>query len=193
MAIVICRHGQTVYNKEDRFQGVSNSPLTDKGVEQTKKLRDFIEKSFDIKLFYISPAPRVLQTFKILNTNLQKPAIIDYRLQEVCYGSWEGKHRNDIEKTLLEQREKNRFKFKHPGTYQGRKGGSYQELYCTVKPLFMEIENSRQDICIIAHHGIMIAAYKYFFKPENDALNELRISNNQVIVIQNHNPSLITI
>ncbi len=193
MAIVICRHGQTLYNKEDRFQGVSNSPLTRTGIERTKKLEDFIEKNFDIKLFYMSPALRVIQTFKILNTTLQKPGIIDYRLQEVCYGSWEGKRRSDINKALLEQREKNRFIFKHPGTYQGKKGGSYQELYGKVKPFFMEIENSKQDICIITHHGIMIAAYKYFFKPENTAINNLRIRNNQVIIIQNQNPSLITI
>lgn len=42
--IYIVRHGQTQFNVEKRCQGWKDSPLTQKGREQAKKVRDYFQK-----------------------------------------------------------------------------------------------------------------------------------------------------
>lgn len=191
MAIIICRHGETYYNLEDRFQGISNSPLTPKGIKQAEKLNIFLKKYFEVKVFYLSPAMRVIQTFEIANKDINAKHLIDYRLREVSYGDWETKSRNEIDRKLLEEREKNRYEFTHPGQYNGIKGESYLDVFERVKPLFHKLDQVHDDVCIISHHGVILAAYKFYFQKSNLDLNKLRISNDEIIVVKNHTPRLM--
>ena len=47
--LYITRHGETKWNREKRFQGWKNSPLTEKGVLDGKKLNEIVkEKKIDM-------------------------------------------------------------------------------------------------------------------------------------------------
>ena len=65
MKLYFVRHGETLWNTMGIFQGIKNSPLTEFGKEQTRKLKESLK---DIKFthFYSSPLGRALETINIL-------------------------------------------------------------------------------------------------------------------------------
>ncbi|MBF1095463.1 MAG: histidine phosphatase family protein [Solobacterium sp.] len=88
------RHGETIFNLENRMQGITDSPLTSKGIEQilqtTEALRN---QSFNSA--YTSPLPRTIQTAKlILEPHHMHVKIFD-SLREFSYGSWDGNIKNE--------------------------------------------------------------------------------------------------
>ena len=93
--VYIVRHGQTDTNKTFGINGSgTNLPLNETGRQQAENLRD----SFDInKIDYVysSPLKRARETAEILNQGKHE-ILIDDRLTEVNYGSWDGKDPRDI-------------------------------------------------------------------------------------------------
>lgn len=184
MAIIFCRHGQTKFNLEDRFQGVSDSELTDLGISTAKKLNDFLISNFEIKKFFISPLPRVRQTYSYASKSIDAEMQIVPELREVCYGEWETKVRSELPEDLLALRKKGRFTFVHPGSYQYISGESYKDVYERLTPFFEMLKKSKEDICVIAHNGVLIAAEKFFENLSDDIADEVRESNDEVIIIR---------
>lgn len=186
MKLIFCRHGQTEFNLADKFQGVSDSPLTNEGIEKAKLINKFIKSNFQISDFYLSPAPRVKQTYDIVSENITANLYYDDRLKEVCYGDWEEKRREDLDQNLLKIREKDRFNFIHPGIYKGVKGESYMQQFLRLKPFLDEITSKidLKDKVIISHHGIMISILKYFNFLKDEDLNSARIANNKIIIVE---------
>ncbi len=196
MKIIFIRHGETQFNLEDRFQGIANSPLTNKGIEQAQKFNDLLMKDFNIKEFYLSPALRVIQTFEIASASIKAGHTLESRLRECCYGLIDGKRRQEIPTEILEDREKSRFTYIHQGKFQGISGESYHDVYLRVK-LFMEelITNSRTkdyDISIISHNGVMMGIKKFFQNISDDEMNKLRISNKDYFVWNSEDNSFIS-
>jgi len=71
MEIYFVRHGQTVWNVEKRFQGLSDSPLTELGITQAKLLG---EKLKDIKFdkFYSTSLKRANDTANYIKGNREQ-------------------------------------------------------------------------------------------------------------------------
>jgi len=73
--IALIRHGETEWNLQMRTQGHLDSPLTEKGILQAKKIvRKLKNQKFDIVIS--SPLGRAVQTSKIISKELQIPKII---------------------------------------------------------------------------------------------------------------------
>lgn len=193
MKIIFFRHGETVFNIEDRFQGIANSPLTEKGIEQAHNINRIIQSGFNIGKFYLSPAMRVFQTYEIASNGLIAQEVIEPRLRECCYGDMEGKNRAELPETLLENRKKFRFTFEHPGSFQGIKGESYKQVFIRVEEFLDGIlstsSNSNQDICVISHNGVMMSVKKYFEDLADEEMNTLRISNSTYFVYDTNEES----
>ncbi len=91
--LYVLRHGQTVWNAEDRQQGQRDSPLTDKGRAQATAqgaiLRDAGLAQTDITCF-TSPLGRASATAEIALAAIGRVATHDDRLKEISFGAWEG-------------------------------------------------------------------------------------------------------
>jgi len=89
--LVLVRHGQSLWNLEDRFTGWVDVPLTDKGREEArnagKRLKDI---RFDVA--YTSVLSRAQETLDlILGVLRQRPPVIrDQALNERHYGDLQG-------------------------------------------------------------------------------------------------------
>src|SRR5271157_343429 len=69
--IFLLRHGESVGNAEDRFQGQSDFPLTDKGRAQARALAErWLEEDMEFDLCISSPLARASQTAEIITTRL---------------------------------------------------------------------------------------------------------------------------
>ena len=89
--LVLVRHGQSLWNLEDRFTGWVDVPLTDKGREEARRgaerLRDI---HFDVA--YTSVLSRAQESLEIILRALaQRPPVIrDQALNERHYGDLQG-------------------------------------------------------------------------------------------------------
>lgn len=88
MKLYVVRHGETIWNVENRVQGISDIPLTDKGRLDATLQKDFV-KSLDIDVVISSPLDRAIETAKIL-TDYKFPINTDDRIKERDWGMNEG-------------------------------------------------------------------------------------------------------
>jgi len=98
--IVLVRHGETDWNREERFQGQLDIPLNDSGRSQAEMLRQKLAE-FDFDAVYSSPLQRALETARIIARDV--PVQCDPRLTEIHHGSWQGKTKRDIAERWPEQ------------------------------------------------------------------------------------------
>lgn len=87
--IILVRHGETDWNKSDRFRGRSDVGLNEVGHEQARRAAARL-RDRKIAAIYSSPLPRALETAKPIAEfhNLQVEPSAD--LLDVDYGKWEG-------------------------------------------------------------------------------------------------------
>lgn len=94
--ILLARHGETVYNVEGRWQGQSDSPLTERGIAQSRELgRALIDEP--IAAVYSSDLGRSMQTAHEVATLLSLAVQPDVRLREIATGGFTGKTREEID------------------------------------------------------------------------------------------------
>ncbi len=98
--LVLIRHGESVWNKENRFTGWTDVGLSDKGMLEAKKggksLRD-ADFTFDIT--YTSVLKRAIQTLNIALEEMDMmwlPVIKSWRLNERHYGGLQGMNKLEM-------------------------------------------------------------------------------------------------
>jgi broad specificity phosphatase PhoE len=94
--ILLARHGETVFNVEGRWQGQSDSPLTERGKAQARELARALADE-PIAAVYSSDLGRAAQTAEEIAVLHGFHVITDARLREIHTGEWTGKGRVEIE------------------------------------------------------------------------------------------------
>jgi probable phosphoglycerate mutase len=92
----LIRHAQTVWNREKKIQGYSDSPLTADGEKQASSWGHILSQ-FSWDRVLASDAGRARATAEIINAFLKLPLAIDSRLKEQDWGQWVGKTVRQIE------------------------------------------------------------------------------------------------
>ncbi len=89
--IYITRHGESQWNLEGKVQGVTDIPLTAKGIEQAYQLAKKIkETGIKINEVLYSPLSRAADTAKIVAEENELPLTLEPRLIEQNFGEYEG-------------------------------------------------------------------------------------------------------
>ncbi len=102
--IYLIRHGETQWNKESRYQGLCDSPLTKKGQDQARfmggllarELEQFYGKRDTLFEAFVSPLGRAQQTAQLIAQNAPIKLTTAPMLREVSVGNWDGKLLSDI-------------------------------------------------------------------------------------------------
>lgn len=185
MNVLFCRHGETVFNTQDKFQGVSDSPLTGKGVLQAQALNDFLSRHFVPDQVWMSPLPRVKATMELALKNIQVRVEVREDLKEICYGSWEAVEKERLKRLPEWQvRSKDRYNFVHPGEYQGSPGESYAQLYQRLHAVFAQLEQlGEEKVVVCAHIGVLRCVLKYFQNLTDEETGALEISQSDVLLV----------
>lgn len=89
MRLLLVRHGQTPWNADGRFQGQSDTGLTDLGLEQARQVARALA-SLQISAIYSSPLPRALRTAQEISDALSLDIIPMDGLKEINLGELEG-------------------------------------------------------------------------------------------------------
>lgn len=88
--VYLVRHGQTYFNFYHKVQGRCDSPLTEKGIRQVEKTRDYFkEQGIKFDLAFSSTQERASDTLEIIaDHQMEYSRMKD--LREKCYGIFEG-------------------------------------------------------------------------------------------------------
>lgn len=91
MKLLLIRHGESVGNAEGRMQGQFDSPLSDRGRDQTQALLARLQgEGWRPAAIYSSDLCRAAETAGILAAGLDAPVTLDARLREYDIGILSG-------------------------------------------------------------------------------------------------------
>lgn len=92
--VVLIRHGESVWNKENRFTGWTDVDLTEKGVEEAHKAGQYLKKEgFNFEKAYTSYLKRAVKTLNVVLDEMDLdwiPVEKTWRLNEKHYGMLQG-------------------------------------------------------------------------------------------------------
>ncbi len=92
--VVLIRHGESVWNLENRFTGWTDVDLSEKGVKEAHEAgRQLKEQGFEFDQVYTSVLKRAIRTMWIVLDELDQmwlPVVRNWRLNERHYGGLQG-------------------------------------------------------------------------------------------------------
>ena len=157
MLIYLLRHGLTAYNAEKRYQGQRDIPLCPAGRAQLR------EADLRPETVYITPLCRTRQTAEVLFPGARLVEVKD--LQEMCFGSFEGKNYVEME---------------HDADYQawvqanceskcpdGERKDDFSNRICSAFSALVDkaLADGEEMLVILAHGGTQMAALERYGVP----------------------------
>lgn len=169
--LYIARHGQTVWNTQNKVCGITDVELTEKGREQAKALASAVADK-NINVIISSPLKRAVETSRIVSDMYNIPIKIDVRLIEQNYGVYEGVDRKD--EAFLNN--KRNFAYKYPN------GESMMQVAYRVYGLIDEIRNKYKDknVLLISHGGVCRIINTYFRDMTNEEFFNYTLQNGEL-------------
>ncbi|MGM8214815.1 histidine phosphatase family protein [Bacillaceae bacterium W0354] len=95
MELLIIRHGESEADLLGVHEGRADFPLTKKGLEQARRMGEFVARNYPLELILASPLKRANQTATILQENTACPLIVDPELMEYNNGVLAGLNREE--------------------------------------------------------------------------------------------------
>lgn len=149
--IYLIRHGQIDYGNEKRYIGVTDLPLSEAGIRQVTRLKEYFA-GIEIEKAFTSPLKRCRQTAEILLEGSSISREVIDELREINMGEWENQTIDHIKErfsAMYEKRGANIDTFIPPG------GESFAQLQERVMPAFAHIAaNTSGNALIISHAGV---------------------------------------
>lgn len=97
--LVLIRHGQSTWNKENRFTGWTDIPLSEQGIEEAIKAGKVMkEQGFKFKRAYCSLLSRAIKTLWLGLEEMDQmyiPVSKNWRLNEKHYGTLQGLNKSE--------------------------------------------------------------------------------------------------
>lgn len=151
MILYVVRHGEAVWNTQNKICGRTDSPLTDKGRAQAAALAPKIPK---VDRVLCSPLSRARETAEILTKGTGLEIQIEPRLIEQNFGSFEGMDRGTPAFIAAKKEPACHF----PG------GESSFQTAARVYSLLDELkaENSEETVLLVCHGAVMRIIETYF-------------------------------
>ncbi len=194
--LLLIRHGKTDWNNIYRIQGWKDIPLNKEGLSSSKKLADFLKKTYKtIDIIYSSDLLRAYMTASIISNKFQKlPIEISKNLREQNLGEFEGKF---LDKFTPEDNKKfSTIKYsRNANNIQYTTAELYPNFKNRVVKIFYDIIEQTKDkktISIITHGGVIKLIAKEILN-YNDEDNFYSIKNSSLTVLSINNDDKIKV
>jgi alpha-ribazole phosphatase len=94
--LYLVRHGETESNRERKYTGWTESPLSEQGILQAERAAQYLADK-NIDALYCSDLDRALQTARIIGSASGLQPRVTSKLREIHFGRWEGMTFNEIQ------------------------------------------------------------------------------------------------
>ena len=217
--LILTRHGQSVWNAENRFTGWVDVDLSDIGILEAKKSGQLIKKlNINIDVSYTSFLKRAIRTLTTIlqENNLELKFNTSWEINERHYGSLTGLNKEETKNKIGEEQFK---KYRRswdiappPMTEKDNNQSLFSPLNASIpigmipftaslkdtynrvipyyeKKIKKQIQENKNTL-ISAHGNSLRALCKYLFKISDQKINELEIPTGNPLVID-FNDSLV--
>ncbi len=210
--LILVRHGQSIWNAENKFTGWVDVDLSEKGVLEAQKSGQLI-KNLNIKIdvSYTSFLKRAIKTLTTIlqENNLELKFNTSWEINERHYGSLTGLNKEETKKKIGEEqfkkyrrswdvapppwKEENNSSLFSPLNANIPIGmipftESLKDTYNRVIPYYeKEIKKQIQEnknVLISAHGNSLRALCKYLFKISDKKINKLEIPTGNPLVVE---------
>jgi broad specificity phosphatase PhoE len=148
--ILLVRHGQTAWNREERFRGQIDLPLNDTGLQQAEAVAQRITQGWQPDAIYASSLQRTLQTAASIARACGLRTTIHDGLLDIDYGDFAGL---TPEEAANQYPELARAWRQSPQTVQFPDGESLAEVRSRAETSVREIvaNHSNQTVVVVTH------------------------------------------
>lgn len=106
MKLILLRHGESVWNKENRFTGWTDVDLSSKGVEEAINAGKIMKNNnitFDVAFSSVLLRAKRTLDLVLKEMNVNVPVYYSYRLNERHYGALQGLNKDETRKKYGEE------------------------------------------------------------------------------------------
>ena len=173
-SIYFVRHGETVWNVENKICGSTDIELTERGHQQAVETgKKILAEGIQADEILYSPLVRAAETARHISEITGIPARVEPRLKEQCFGKWEAAPRDGKEF----QKAKGEFCCRYEG------GESMLRLAQRIYNLLDELREESEDktYILVAHNGISRVVHSYFYEMTNEEYAAFGVENCAVL------------
>jgi 2,3-bisphosphoglycerate-dependent phosphoglycerate mutase len=212
--LVLLRHGESTWNKENKFTGWTDVGLNEKGIEEAKEAGRILKKEgYTFDVVYTSVLKRALDTTDIVLDVMELkhiPIYKSWRLNERHYGALQGLNKTEVKEKYGEEKFmqwRRSFDIQPPALteddprYPG-KDPLYEDLDKGLIPLteclkdvikrfmpywdetIVPIVKEGKKVIISSHHNSLRALVKYLDNMSNDEIIHLNIPTGVPLVYE---------
>ncbi len=165
------RHGETVWNVENKICGTTDIELTERGHEQAIETgKKILEQGITADVILASPLVRAKETARHISEITGIPMEIEPRLKEQNFGRYESTPRDGAEFHEAKKDMASRF-----GT-----GESMLHLAQRIYNLIDDIKAEDREVILVAHNGITRMVESYFREMTNEEFSSCGIKNCEI-------------
>lgn len=176
MELYLCRHGETEWTITGQHTGVSDIPLTQKGLVQAAQLRKRLEKVHFEKVF-TSPRQRAVVTCQGMN------AVVEPLAAEWNYGDYEGITTKQIKETRPDW---NLFRDGAPN------GENAQQVGARADQLLKKMSHYQGKVAVFSHgHFLRVLAARFLgLAPEFAKMFILSVASVSILSHERGQPAI---
>lgn len=170
--VLLIRHGETLWNRERRWQGHADIPLSREGERQAEELARYLQQGFDsVPHLYSSDLARAADTARRIGSALGVHPVLDPAWREMDVGSWSGLSRDEIMQSFPEEWER-----MAAGEDLPRGGGEtfagFTRRVVTALARLPEIHRG-DNVAVVTHGGVIRATLLYVLGLPYSRLREM--------------------
>jgi len=184
ITLYLIRHGETDWNRAQRYQGQRDIPLNDTGRSQARRngavLKSLLPGIADFD-FVSSPLSRAVETMDLLRAEMGLDPSryrLDARLLELNYGHWEGHLASALSET---DPAGVAAKSRDPFGWRPKGGESYADLMARIVVWLQSIE---RDTVAITHGGVSRVARGAVLNLNTRDVPTLDVPQDKILVLR---------
>ena len=211
--LILIRHGQSLWNAENKFTGWVDSPLSKRGIQEAIKAGKLIKEfNVDVEVVFTSFLSRAIDTLNLLLKELNKSDLIvnkSWYLNERHYGSLTGLNKEETKKEIGESlflKYRRSWDTAPPPIKKNDKNISlygklnkniaedkipfteslrdtYERVIEYYESKIVDYLSKNKAIIISAHGNSLRALCKYLFKISDEEINTLEIPTGNPMII----------
>ena len=181
MRIIFVRHGETEYNTESRYQGHTDSMLSEPGLWQSARVAKRLEDE-EIAAVYSSDLSRAAETARAIASLHDLPVLTDLDLRESAFGDWEGLTVREIAERYPDVW---RSYLRDSVTHRAPNGERLEQMQERVVRAIDSISKSQpgETVVVVTHGGPIRAFFCHAFDAPLTTFRKIRLDNCGITIL----------